>query len=259
MRSRSVRRSWEPARTAFVAVLLGLTGGSACDEGGEGGVHEGKDAGEAPVHLEARAGSGAGPFARVSYQKKPGEVAELDVQVEQAPPGGTHAVTLDGRELGKLVTDLEGEGELEFGQQAQAFPAGFVAPAAGAVLRIGALMEVRLSPLERLVHLETEIASGKLTGKASFKLELLAGARTREFKLKVTGAPRDTTHSVSLDGVPVGTLEIGSDGKGKLEYSEAERMPFPAGFREPKAGTTLALGQLFTGPLVALAAKGEAR
>ena len=57
----------------------------------------------------------------------------------------------------------------------------------------------------------------------------------------------------------MGTIEVGDDGKGKLEYSEVERVPFPAGFPEVGSGAKLEVGKLFAGPFQDLIAKGEAR
>lgn len=68
---------------------------------------------------------------------------EFEVEVENAQPGTTHAVTLDGVPLGELKIDPEGEGELSVSDEdpASKFPDGFVEPKAGAVVKVGELFE----------------------------------------------------------------------------------------------------------------------
>ena len=238
-------RPW--VRALFPAAVL--TAASACgnstSEPGTGAAAGGSDA---LVHLEARAVTPAGAVARASFQTKRDGAAltqELEVQVEKAPPGVAHPVLLGGHEVGRMVTDLDGEAELELGAEGErALPAGFVVPAAGSELRIGELVTLRLEPLERLVHLEANVDAGKVSGKVSYKVERLAGSVTREFKLKLSGLPKNSVQPLRIGANAVADLAVEADGKVKLEYSEADGRPFPAGFPAPEAGTFVHVGEL---------------
>lgn len=232
------------------AVIFFAAAGCSVEEPSAQHAAEGARTDAMLVHLEARSPAGSVPSCRVSYQEKHADgesVEELEVQVDEAPGGVAHVVSIDGHELGRIVTDLDGEAKLELGGK-RSFPAGFVAPAAGAVVRIGELAELRLEPLERLAHLESAVEQGKLAGKVTFKRERLAGQVTREFKLKLSGAPPGE-HPVELAGVAVGDISVEADGKGKLEFSEQERTPFPADFPALEPGATVRIGALFSGRL----------
>jgi hypothetical protein len=54
---------------------------------------------------------------------------------------------------------------------------------------------------------------------------------------------------VKLDGDHAGDLIVDSAGKGKLVLSTLDGEPFPASFREPHAGSTVAVGELYEGEL----------
>lgn len=228
-----------------------LLAAGACGGAGDPATVSAADGGEMLVHLEGRTGATAAARAHVSYQKErvAGMVTEeFEVQVEKAPSGQAHVVTLDGREIGRMVTDLDGEAELELGAEGErALPADFVAPRPGSELRIGELLALRLEPLERLVHLEASVEDGKVSGKVSYKAERLAGEVTRQFKLKLSGLPKNTVQPLRIGAIAIGNLTVGSDGKAKLEYSEADQLPFPAGFPQPEAGTALHVGELARG------------
>jgi hypothetical protein len=249
MRDRSTRRSFHSFPVALTVLALCWTG---CKDASSAPSADSQAQNETLLHLEARSSAAGAPHARASYRVKRvgGElIKEFEVEVTGAQPGVAHAVTLDGHQIGRMVTDLDGEAELELGLDGQHFPAGFDEPQAGSVLQVGEAMELRLEMLEKLVHLESVVPGGQLSGKASFKIERLAGEITREFKVKISGAPADTVHDVSLDGVRIGELSVDSDGKGKLEFSDVEGSPFPAGFPQIGADSSIQVGELFSGKL----------
>ncbi len=235
----------------------------ACSGGGEGGTakpasgpeKEGPlTAGKGSLeHLEARAGGSGAPRARASFKvsREKGRLAkEFKVEIREAPRGASHAVTLDGVEVGRVVTDTDGEAQLELGGgDGNPFPAGFPEPRVDSVVKIGTLAELRLAKLEKVTQLEAPVSGGRLSGKVGYTVERLGDAVTREFKLKIAGAPPDSVHPVRLDGVLLGQVEVDSDGEGKLEFNEAEGGSLPAGFPEPKARSVVQVGDLFKGEM----------
>ncbi|MCI0588613.1 MAG: hypothetical protein L0323_17415 [Planctomycetes bacterium] len=249
------------ALAAFAGVTIFLL--PSCSGGGAPGSEQGASGPEkeGPVeggeemleHLEARAGARGAPRSRASYKvsREKGQVAkELKIEVRDAPRGVTHAITLDGVEVGRVVTDLDGEAELELtARDGNAFPASFPEPRVDSTVKIGALAELRLAKLEKVTQLEAQVSGGRLSGKVGYTVERLAGVVTREFKIKVAGAPADSVHPVRLDGVLLGELAIESDGEGKFEFNEAEGEALPSGFPEPKARSVIQVGEIFKGEL----------
>jgi hypothetical protein len=219
-------------------------------QGASGGIQAADaTAGESsPVQIEGRFGKPGGVRGEIAFKiKREGgkQTETFSVSVLGAPPGVVHAVKLDGVEIGKITTDRDGEAELEF---VNSFPASFQRPVAGTTARVGELFEIVLQPLVRTVHLESSL-SGKVSGKSSYKVESLGGSSSKEFKLKVAGAPVGSVHEVRLDGVVIGELTIDDEGEGKLTFSDFEGPDFPAGFPEPKPNSVLKVGSLVTAEL----------
>ncbi len=253
MRSLPVRR-FVGGVVAYAALSVV---GAACSPGGaepagEGGREVLASRGEPqPGKLAGRSGSPGSLWGQAIYEgkRKSGTLVEdFEVQVKNARPGVVHAVTLDGKEIGRMTTDLDGEAELEFGGDGEpAFPADLPRPKVGSLVRVGELLELRLEPLEELVLLEAVIKGAGPAGKISFKVERLGGQITREFKVKLAGAPRDSAQPVRVDGVHVGDLTIKSNGEGKLEFSETDGKPFPASFPELRGRSKIQIGNIVSG------------
>ena len=176
-------------------------------------------------------------------------VKELEIEVENATPGVRHAITIDGREVDTMITNLDGEGEIELVDDGvSSFPDGFVEPGVGSVIHVGELMQLELDVLEILTHL-TAYPSGSVSGKIGYKVERLGDVVTREFQVKLAGAPPESAHPVRLAGVAIGQLEIDDEGEGKLEFSTKEGLAFPDGFPDLEAGAEIEIGDLFVGRL----------
>lgn len=208
------------------------------------------------VLLEGFSGDPEALWGEVTYKvKRDGRGALLksfEVELQNATPGEKHALTLDGFEVAVLVIDRKGESELELFQNDEEFlPEGFPEPAAGSVIRVGELMELRLDALEKLADLEALIPGPGLGlgGKVTYKVERLAGVTTEEFQVKVQGAPPDSLQTVTLDGAEIGSLAVDSSGKGKLKFSTKEALAFPASFHAPVPGSHVRIGDLFAGAL----------
>ena len=202
------------------------------------------------VHLAGRLGAPEELWIEASYKVKSegGKLSKtLAVEIEQAPPGVAHALSLDGVELAKLTTNAKGKGEYELEDR---FPAGFKDPAEGSVLEIGELAEIRLHVVKRETDLQADIAGqGSLTGKVSYKVERFGDAVTTEFQVKVSGAGSRAIHPVRIDGAHVGDLTVETGGKAKLEYTTPSDDPIPTGFKAPRAGSVVEIGQLWKGEL----------
>lgn len=228
------------------AVQTGSTGPAAASAGA---TREG-----ILFHLMGRHGTPGSLWIEASYKVKreEGKLSKtLELELEDAPPGVTHTLSLDGFVLGKLRTNSEGEAEYELtAAGARSFPDGFEEPEEGSLFRVGELAEIPLLTVHRLADLQVEIAGpGKLSGKVGYKVERLGEAVTTEFRIKVVQAAAKSVHPVRIDGVHVGDLTIEPNGQGKLVYSTLHGEPFPPDFQAPRAGAKIELGTLFEGAL----------
>jgi hypothetical protein len=205
-------------------------------------------------HLEGRHGTPGSLWIETSYKirRDAGKLSKtLELDIEHAPPGVTHALSLDGFALGKLITSAKGKAEYELTEAGEDyFPDGFEEPKEGSLVRVGELAEIRLQTVHKLTDLQVDIAGpGTLAGKVGYKIERLGETVTTEFQVKVTGAGAKSVHPVKIDGVHVGDLNVDLAGKGKLLYSTLEGEPFPSGFQAPRAGVKVQVGTLYEGRL----------
>lgn len=205
-------------------------------------------------HLEGRFGDPDALWAEASFKVKRagGKVTkDLEIKVENAPPGVTHAVSIDGFPLGRIITRIKGEGEFSLIEAGDDFfPQGLPEPKPGSVIRIGELAELQLESLEKLMDLRADISGpGELSGKIGYKIERLGDTVTKEFRVKVTGAEVKSVHPVMLDGIHIADLTIDLSGKGKVEFSTLAGAEFPPAFREPRAGSSIEIAGIFNGEL----------
>jgi len=207
------------------------------------------------VQLEGRHGKPGELWIQAGYKVRRDERGamskEVEIDIEGAQPGVEHLLSLDGFELGGVITDIKGEGEFELVESGDDFfPQGFVEPTEGSVLRVGELAEVRLLALHKLTDLRMEIAGpGALNGEVKYQVEQLGDDVTTEFKVKLSRAGESAVYPVLVDGESVGDLSIDLGGKGKLIYSTLEGAPFPAAFHAPHAGSSVKIGRLCEGRL----------
>ena len=205
------------------------------------------------LELGSRFGTPTTVFGEASYtvKRKAGVLSkELKLEVDNAPPGTTYTVTLDGAAIGKIVTNTKGDAKLNLLEnKEQLFPEGFSEPKAGSVIRVGEIIDLHLVALVRLKELEASIAGpDKLSGKVTFKVEQLGKDITREFQVKVAGAPAKSVLAVTLASVHVGDVAVDATGVGRLQLS-TKKAPLPASFPDPEVGSTIKVGDLFSGEL----------
>ncbi len=205
-------------------------------------------------HLEGRHGTPETLWIEASYKirREAGKLSKtLELDIEKATPGVTHALSLDGFALGKLITSAKGKAEYELTATGDDyFPDGFVEPHEGSLVHVGELAEIRLLTVHKLIDLQVDIAGpGELAGKVGYKIERLGETVTTEFQVKVTHAGAKSIHPVKIDGVHVGDLSVDLAGKGKLLYSTLDGEPFPSGFQAPRAGAKIQVGTLYEGEL----------
>jgi hypothetical protein len=213
------------------------------------------------LELGGRFGSPTALRSEASYKskRKLGVVTkELKLEVDDAAPGTTYAVTIDGAAIGKMVTNEKGDAELNLVEnKEQKFPTGFSEPKAGSVIRIGEIVELHLHALVRLKDLEATVAGpDKLNGKVTFKVEQLGNDITREFQVRIAGAPAKTVLAVTLAGVHVGDVQVDAQGAGRLQFS-SKKAPFPASFPEPEVGSAIKLGDVFAAQLLDASSNGK--
>ena len=255
------------SRCFFLAVTcmaLPVISSAACSQGQEPDSKKSNTVPAAAVKPEAekegtllelgcKSGSPTALRAEVSYtvKRKAGVVTkEFELEVDDATPGTTHTVTLDGAAIGKMVTDAKGDAKLNLLEnKTQKLPEGFPEPKAGSVIRIGEIMDLHLFALVKLKELEASIAGpDKLSGKVTFKVEQLGKDVTREFQVKIAGAPAKTVLAVTLGDVHVGDVQVDAAGTGRLQVS-SKKAPLPASFPEPEVGSKIRVGDLFAGEL----------
>lgn len=205
------------------------------------------------LELGSRFGNPKALCGEASYvvKRKVGVLTkELKLEVDNAAAGTTYAVTLDGAAIGKMVTDAKGDAKLNLLEnKEQRFPDGFAEPKAGSVIRIGEIIDLHLHALVKLKELEASIAGpDKLSGKVTFKVEQLGKDVTREFQVKIAGAPAKTALAVTLASVHVGDVQVDAAGTGRLQFS-SKKESFPTSFPEPEVGSTIKVGELFAGEL----------
>ena len=204
------------------------------------------------LRLEGWHGTVGSQWVQAGYKVKreAGQISKaLSIEIEDAPSGVGHVLTLDGFTLGKLKTNGKGEAEYELAETGSvSFPEGFTEPKDGSLLRIGELGEIRLRTVHRVTDLQVDIAGpGKLAGKVSYKVERTGETINTEFQVRLTQAGAKSVQPVRIDGVHVGDLEVESGGKAKLTYSTLNDDPFPTEFHAPKAGSTVEIGELYKG------------
>jgi len=211
------------------------------------------------LELGSRFGSPTTLCGEASYtvKRKVGVLTkELKLEVDNAGPDATYTVTLDGAAIGKIVTNAKGDAKFNLIENKdQLFPEGFSEPKVGSVIRVGEIMDLKLVALVRLKELEASIAGpDKLSGKVTFKVEQLGKDVTREFQVKIAGAPAKSVLAVTLAGVHVGDVAVDTTGVGRLQLSTIKG-PLPASFPDPEVGSAIKVGDLFAGELRDASAK----
>ena len=147
------------------------------------------------LYLRGRFGDSDSSFGEVTFKikRRDGKVTkEFEVELEGAKPGAVFPVTVDGVEIGEMLVDLDGEGELELMENdEELFAESFVEPKVGTVVKIGSAFEVTLENLEGLTDLRASLGgSNSIYGEVKFKVERLGEAVIRDFKLEIEHTDR---------------------------------------------------------------------
>jgi hypothetical protein len=68
---------------------------------------------------------------------------EFELELENGKPGSTYPVAIDGVQLGEVKIDAQGEGKFALSDAGteSSFPADFVEPKVGSVLKVGEIFE----------------------------------------------------------------------------------------------------------------------
>lgn len=99
------------------------------------------------------------------------------------------------------------------------------------------------------VHLTAAFPTvNRATGSAEYESETERGVTKNKFKAEIERGVANTTYSVKVGGVEVGTITTDSRGKGKLSLSSQPRqgrdLPMPANFPAVAVGTSVTVGEL---------------
>ena len=84
------------------------------------------------------------------------------------------------------------------------------------------------------------------SGQAEYKLSTAGN----EFQVEVHGAAANSTLNVTIDGAAAGQVVVGANGEGKLSYSSqagSHETPFPSGFPQVQANSTISVGSALSG------------
>ncbi len=210
--------------------------------------------------------------AFVEYEVEPedgGLKKELKVDVRNATPGATLDFYANGTDYADILVDDRGRGLVRFSthpdQGEQAFPIGFPEIQVGTSLSVARLASGTFSSLPSTVPggvspAEVEFQGG-LTGStaarggARFELQLEDGGfLEHQFRVHVRNAIPGTQHPIRVDGLEIGSLSIGTDGRGIVDFSnrmdDPRELALPANFPTVLGGTRVDVGVILTGFLM---------
>lgn len=210
--------------------------------------------------------------ARVELESLNGET-ELKIRVDNAPASVTHDVTLNDIALGQLVTDSRGRGQLvlsrgDDNRDHLALPTAIQSLSSEMEIVIGDIIR---GPLGTVTKSEssaggTSAGSSGSTNSAShefvarfdsvagvsrsaeFEQETENGVTKRKFKAQIEHAAPNTSYTVVVNGVSIGSVITNSRGKGSLVLTTQPRdsndTPMTSDFPNVLIGTTISIGGL---------------
>jgi hypothetical protein len=274
-----------PVLTAGSIVSVGgLANGYLHSTGGDDGGHtDGDTVGEESTNnlmllLEAvlRGATLTHGHAQFRVTEEDGQVErELEIEIEDAPPGSSHLVVIDGQPIDEVTVDDAGRGGLRFSSQAGGadlpFPGDFPQIVVDMVIAVGSLVEGRLLPAgttptddprldppdnhgqDEDVELRALLAGDGGRGFVEFESQRDGSHLRRKFDVEVSGLTPVTMYPVTINQVAVGSLTTDQQGEGKLELStdpqDVRERPLPAGFPVVAAGDTVRVGSVLLGVL----------
>jgi len=178
---------------------------------------------------------------------------QLDVELEDAEPGSTHTIVVDGIDIGALTIGALCKGEVEFDTEIEPghvpWPTQFQMDLAeGAIITVGSTSGT-LAPTaagdddeddgdddglddtgDDGIRMNAELLSaGVEHGDADYRE---VGTRLR-LKVELEDATPGSVHMILVDGLAIGELTIGSLGEGEVEFDtriEPGHVEWPADF-----------------------------
>lgn len=183
---------------------------------------------------------------------------KFEVEVIGAVAGSTHVVSVGGVQVGQVVIEADGRGELEFTSDVddaddQPFPANWPEVAAGTVIEVGSILSGTLAVSgddgddgdddedKNQPELEAHLVGiGSEFGKVEYEGTPGADPTGAKFEVEVFNATPGASYSVFVDNVDVGTLTIGVFGAGELEYETQ----FPANWPGITASSVVRVGDI---------------
>jgi hypothetical protein len=92
--------------------------------------------------------------------------------------------------------------------------------------------------------------AGRAIGEVQFESEIEHGQQQQSFEVEVRGLTPGSSHSVTVDGVEVGTVTVGNLGYGRLKLSSTpnrNESPFPENFPSIVGSTEVTVGSVLSG------------
>lgn len=195
---------------------------------------------------------------------------KLEVRVQGSVANQSYNVSIGHVELGTLTTDARGRGRLDFephDDSSMPLPTNIPDIVAGVSFALEGVGESFFSALGRESGDDNSGSNGddnnnaggnvggseltaRLTGEGSLsgRAKLEISSRQSEFKVELENALVNTTYSVEIDGIVIGSLTTDRRGRGKLEFESTDRSkPFPADFPTISVGSTVRVGSAIVG------------
>jgi hypothetical protein len=195
---------------------------------------------------------------------------EFRVRIRDTAPGQTLNVFVDDVNVGQIQVESNGRGALELSTDPNfdelPFPASFPEIQTGSVVRIDTLLNgaftqlPNLGPNGRGTTCDEKEFQGGLNGLtaarggARFEVALEDGGfLENKFRVHVRDAVPGSIHDISVDGIRVGEITIGGNGRAKIDFSnrmhDIRDLSLPDNFPEIRTGSTVQVGSLLSGTL----------
>ncbi len=244
-------------------ILEGVVGGR--DDSTDNTIRPGE------VEIDLFGSSGARGDAKLEQEPEDGGLkTEFRVRIRDTAPGQSLGVFVNNLQVGQIVTDSDGRGELELSTDPnfdeQPFPPGFPQIGTGTVVRVGNLVNGTfnslpdLGPNGRGTFCDQEEFQGGLAGVggvrggARFEVELEDGNfLEHKFRVHVREATPGETHEIRVAGIGIGVISIDDRGRGQVDFSnrmhDDRDLTLPDFFPDIDAGTIVEVGNILSGKL----------
>jgi hypothetical protein len=198
--------------------------------------------------------------ARYEERNKDGQtLKKFKVEIQMALPLHTFEVSVNGTMVGTVTTNGFGKGKFELRTAAfidspedgLPMPADFPKLDTGDTVTVGPLtgtiFDLKDSSVQRVRYRGEFDADA--SGKADYRERFKQGQLERRFKIEIEDAPQGATYDLTVNGVFITTITIGSGAETKYQLrtaafidSPGDGLPMPNSFPSIKEGDVINLG-----------------